>query len=141
MNIKRFCFAVLAVFGFVFLFEFLVHGMLLKGLYEETASLWRPQEDYNMMHMVLMQIAFSATAVFFFTRHYENKGVGEGVRFGAYLGLVLAVVEIASYKELLENLPNRRVNTILSCDKLINTGYIPRSASDALEWCLENYDI
>ena len=50
------------------------------------------------------------------------------------------VVEIASYKELLENLPNRRVNTILSCDKLINTGYIPRSASDALEWCLENYD-
>jgi len=45
-----------------------------------------------------------------------------------------------SYESLLNNLPNRRVNTILSCDKLIETGYNPRSASDALEWCLKNYD-
>ncbi len=49
-------------------------------------------------------------------------------------------VKSVSYESLLENLPNRRVNTILSCDKLIKTGYNPRSASDALEWCLKNYD-
>ena len=50
------------------------------------------------------------------------------------------IVEPISYESLLENLPNRRVNTILSCDKLIKTGYIPRSASEALDWCLKNYE-
>jgi dTDP-4-dehydrorhamnose reductase len=48
-------------------------------------------------------------------------------------------VEKISYPELLEMLPNRRVNTLLSIDKLIETGFIPRSAPDALEWCLRNY--
>ena len=48
-------------------------------------------------------------------------------------------VEPISYNDLLETLPNRRVNTMLSCDKLISTGYNPRSAQEALDWCLENY--
>ena len=33
-----------------------------------------------------------------------------------------------------------RVNTILSTQKLENSGYIPRSAHDALLWCLQNYE-
>jgi len=49
------------------------------------------------------------------------------------------VVEKSSYVDLLGTLPNRRVNTILSCDKLIKTGYHPRSAKEALLWCVENY--
>jgi len=46
-----------------------------------------------------------------------------------------------SYEKLLEILPNKRVNTLLSCNKLINTGYTPRSAREALRWCLVNYGI
>ena len=49
------------------------------------------------------------------------------------------IVEKASYDDLLTSLPNRRVNTILSCEKLISTGYMPRSAKEALAWCLLNY--
>lgn len=45
-----------------------------------------------------------------------------------------------SYDLLLEKMPNRRVNTILSTQKLEKTGYVPRSAETALEWCLENYE-
>lgn len=48
-------------------------------------------------------------------------------------------VKKVSYEKLLEQLPNKRVNTILSCDKLIQTGFIPRDALNALHWCLENY--
>ena len=44
-----------------------------------------------------------------------------------------------TYEELLSRLPNKRVNTILSTEKLRSTGYKPRSAIDALMWCLENY--
>ena len=44
------------------------------------------------------------------------------------------------YEELLEKMPNRRVNTILSIEKLVASGYMPRHAKDAVMWCLENYD-
>lgn len=49
------------------------------------------------------------------------------------------IVEDISYDKLLDILPNKRVNTILSCDKLIDSGYLPRTANDALDWCLKNY--
>ena len=45
----------------------------------------------------------------------------------------------ASYEHTLSLQPNRRVNTILSNDKLKNAGYNPRSATEALEWSLKNY--
>jgi len=49
------------------------------------------------------------------------------------------IIEKSSYEDLLKILPNRRVNTILSCEKLIKSGFRPRSASEALGWCIENY--
>jgi dTDP-4-dehydrorhamnose reductase len=51
----------------------------------------------------------------------------------------LEVVE-TTYENLLKFMPNRRVNTILSNEKLKSTGYTPRSATDALEWCVKNYN-
>ena len=51
----------------------------------------------------------------------------------------LEVLE-TTYTELLKFMPNRRVNTILSNEKLKATGYTPRSAKDALEWCVKNYN-
>jgi dTDP-4-dehydrorhamnose reductase len=49
-------------------------------------------------------------------------------------------VEKVDYEHLLSILPNRRVNTLLSIDKLIKTGYIPRTGVDALDWCVRNYE-
>ena len=49
------------------------------------------------------------------------------------------VVHLATYEETLQMQPNRRVNTILSNQKLKNTGYQPRTATAALAWTLENY--
>jgi hypothetical protein len=48
-------------------------------------------------------------------------------------------VEKVDYDHLLSILPNRRVNTLLSIDKLLKTGCAVRSGHDALEWCLKNY--
>ena len=49
------------------------------------------------------------------------------------------IVHAATYEETLKMQPNRRVNTILSNQKLKNTGYTPRTAAEALAWTLENY--
>jgi dTDP-4-dehydrorhamnose reductase len=56
-----------------------------------------------------------------------------------YLSPKMKVTKV-SYSDLLEKLPNRRVNTILSTQKLEDSGYSPRSALDALTWCLQNYE-
>lgn len=48
-------------------------------------------------------------------------------------------VEKIEYEEFLKTLKNKRVNTILSTDKIENTGYKNREAVDAVNWCLENY--
>jgi hypothetical protein len=52
----------------VFAFEFVVHGVLLKGMYDETAHLWRTEEDSKMQFITMDQIVFSLVAAFFFTK-------------------------------------------------------------------------
>ena len=56
-----------------------------------------------------------------------------------YINHDLKVSKIG-YNELLENLPNKRVNTILCTKKIEKTGFVPRDASEALEWCVKNYE-
>lgn len=48
-------------------------------------------------------------------------------------------VERISYDEYLKKISVKRVNTILDVGKLIASGYTPRNAMAALNWCLENY--
>ncbi|MBT3509894.1 MAG: hypothetical protein HN472_10190 [Nitrospina sp.] len=98
MDTKRFALAVLAVFIFVFLFEFVVHGILLKGMYIETAHLWRAEEDSKMIFIMLGQILLSLVATFMFTKLHGVEFFNDnGMKFGILIGLILASPTIASY--------------------------------------------
>lgn len=48
-------------------------------------------------------------------------------------------VKKSSYQEHLNRTKVKRVNTLLNINKLLATGYTPRSADAALQWCLDNY--
>jgi dTDP-4-dehydrorhamnose reductase len=48
-------------------------------------------------------------------------------------------VSLSTYEDYLKSLKVKRVNTLLDISKLISTGYIPRQAEEAIDWCLENY--
>lgn len=97
MNKQRYVISVFVVFIFVFAFEFLVHGFLLKDLYNQTAQLWRPEEEMKMLFMFMSQLGISAVIAYIFTLHYEGKGIGEGIRFGLYIGLLLGSINIGAY--------------------------------------------
>ena len=97
MNYKRFFLTVLVAFIFVFLFEFLIHGFLLQDTYMQYAHLWRAGGEEQMEVMFLSQFLFSLFAVFLYTCNHEGKGVTEGLRFGLYLGLIMASVSLSSY--------------------------------------------
>ena len=86
-----------ATFIIVFLFEFLVHGMLLQEAYEATKELWRPQDDAPMHFMMISQFLFSFILAYLFAQNYENRGPAEGVRFGIYVGLLLAAIDLGKY--------------------------------------------
>lgn len=99
MNVMRYLAASVAAFVFIFVFEFLWHGQLLGGLYQATQSLWRPQAEMGTYFPLipLYQALLALVIVFLFTRHHEGKGIGEGVRFGFYLGILLGIVAASMY--------------------------------------------
>jgi hypothetical protein len=90
----------LAAFVFVFVFEFLVHGFLLKGSYDATSSVWRPQQQSNMAVMLLSQFLFAMALAFFYPILGDDKDCKKAMPFGFGLGLVMAMPQIASYSYL-----------------------------------------
>lgn len=89
-----------AAFVFVFAFEFLVHGFLMKDLYESTMNVWRPPEESNMGIMFLGQFLFALSVAFFYPIVGPDSSCKKAVPFGFGLGLVMAMPQIASYSYL-----------------------------------------
>ncbi len=102
VNIMRFLATILAGFVFIFAFDFVYHAILLEGQYASTAHLWRPQETMEEFFPLAMlcQLAYTIALAFVFTRNYEGKGLGEGVRFGLAIGGLLGVAQFGIYPYL-----------------------------------------
>lgn len=86
-----------AAFVFVFLFEFVVHGVLMKGMYEATMNVWRPQSECNMAVGLLSQFLFAIAIAFFYPIVGPDKECKKAGPFGFGLGLVMAMPQIATY--------------------------------------------
>lgn len=97
---KGMFFGGVAAFVFVFLFEFLVHGFLMMGMYQETMTVWRPQAESNMAVMMLSQFLFAMAVAFFYPIIGPDKDCKKALPFGFGLGLVMAMPQIASYSYL-----------------------------------------
>jgi hypothetical protein len=73
--------------------NFLIHGQWLASTYQSLASVWRPQADMESK-MWIMFVTGAVFAFFFcyvFARGYEGKGLVEGARYGAIIGLFFSV--------------------------------------------------
>jgi hypothetical protein len=95
MNIKRWLLASLAVLVVIGVVGFVTNEILLKDIYMQTASVWRPMPELmSMMWMMWIGHAiFALMFVLIYIKGYEkNKsGIGQGLRYGIYLGLLAAV--------------------------------------------------
>ncbi len=99
MNTKRFIPSIIAVFTFVFIYEWILHGYLLAGLYESTPSLWRAKTEMPayMNWLMLGQLVFTIMFCYIFLKGYENKGLMEGVRYGILIGLLFIGPDMIFY--------------------------------------------
>ena len=90
-------FASFVVFITLFALDYLLHGMLLKGIYHQTASVWRPEADMKkiMWYMWLGYLIFSPVFVCIYSKGYEEgKGrIGQGFRYGFWMGVLLSVMQ------------------------------------------------
>lgn len=97
MNIKRWLFASLAVLVVIAALDMVINSVLLTGLYQQTASVWRPPEEMQR-RMWLFGVGYLIFAPFFtliYAKGYEpdKSGLGQGLRYGLYMGLVLSVMQ------------------------------------------------
>ncbi|HUL55301.1 MAG TPA: hypothetical protein VLT83_18005 [Opitutaceae bacterium] len=88
---KKLWLGVLAVFVVLAVCEAIVNLLLLSSAYAATASLWRPTAEMKIwvFYLVYAFIAFFFTLIF--SKGYEGKGIAEGLRYGFYVGMLLAV--------------------------------------------------
>lgn len=89
---KKLLMGFIAVYIVLALTDFVIHGVLLKSTYQlpELMHLWRP-EMMSMMwvfYIVYLFMAFFFTLIF--SKGYQGKGIGEGVRYGLYVGFLMA---------------------------------------------------
>ncbi len=89
-------FASFIVFIALFALDYLLHGVLLKGIYHQTASVWRSEADmkHMMWYMWLGYLIFSPVFVCIYSKgHEEGKSnIGQGFRYGFWMGILLSVM-------------------------------------------------
>jgi hypothetical protein len=89
---KRFIFAFIAAYIFIFLWGWLLNGVLLKDIYAQTPNLWRPQgEMMSLFHWIIIG---QALVVFAFVMIYASGFAVGGVLAGIRLGVLLEIAAI-----------------------------------------------
>ena len=93
VNVKRYIGATLALFVFIFLYQWVVHGMILSPFYHETPKVWREMAEMkaNMPIGMLFQLLIAAWLAFVFTRLFKSGGLAKGLLFGFYFGVFMGL--------------------------------------------------
>jgi len=91
MNVKRYLLASVAVFVTGMVLDQLIHNVILKATYESLKHLWRPDMDSLMWIRPVIGVIWSFLFTYIFVKGYEGKGIMEGVRFGAVIGLFTSI--------------------------------------------------
>ena len=94
MDMKKTVGAIIAGYIFQFGTSYLIHEVILKSSYMDTAALWRTEDamSHRLWIMLLAQFIFTVAAVLIYQRGVEKKSpVGQGIRFGILLAMVSVV--------------------------------------------------
>ena len=99
INKKRFGLATFAAFVFIFIYEMMFHGVLLRGLYESTAPVWRTEQEMQnyMGWAVATQIFMAGMFTWLYLTYGKVKDMAGGCRFGAVMGLFLGGMQFGYY--------------------------------------------
>jgi hypothetical protein len=102
MNPVRLTLSTLTGFIFIFGFELVFHGVLLKPAYEATATLWRGHVEMLSLFPVMLAVQFIAALLFnlIYALISSEYSLKQGFRFGLLMGLLLATLQLINYVTL-----------------------------------------
>ena len=71
---------------------YLIHEVLLASTYmtESMQHLWRQPEEMKTWVIFVSNLIVSYFLSLVFSKGYQGTGIGEGVRFGLFMGLIIA---------------------------------------------------
>jgi hypothetical protein len=88
---KRLWVGFVAVFVTTQIIEGLLDFYLLDPIYSSYSHIWRPIMEMKLWMLSVTGAFFSFFFVFIFSKGYEGKGVAEGIRYGVYVALMVAL--------------------------------------------------
>src|SRR5438046_9166950 len=91
---KRFVLAFVAAFIFIFFWGWLYNGVLLKDVFAEAQSLFRPREE--MMSLFRWIVIGQAGLALAFVMIYASGFAGGGIAAGVRLGIMLEILAIGA---------------------------------------------
>ena len=84
---KKVWMSFVAVFITMEILSYVINGLILTSAYEATKALWRSDMNSFMWIYHVLNLVGSFFFTFIFSKGYEGKGMMEGVRYGAYIGI------------------------------------------------------
>lgn len=99
MNTKRYVLASLGVAVFIFIYGWVVHGILLADFWAEqlVEGAMRPPGEEVLWAIVVSCLLQGYALAFIFTRGYQNLGIMEGVRFGLLIAWFIAAIYVLQF--------------------------------------------
>jgi hypothetical protein len=94
MNWKKFFFAFIAAWIFVFAFGFVWYGNLMHSIHDEVPVLWRTEADFGS-HFAWLVLGHAVMA-FFLTLLYASFVASGSAGAGAKLGVMIAFLYIGN---------------------------------------------
>ncbi len=94
MNTKRWLLASVAGFGVISALDWVTHGHILSGLYQQTMSVWRGMESHQYLWLMMLgAFLFSLVFTWIYTLGYETgkAGLAQGLRYGSLIGLLTSI--------------------------------------------------
>src|SRR5205809_3231580 len=87
---KRFIVAFVAAFIFIVFWGWLYNGVLLKGVFAEAQSLFRPREEMMSLFrwVVIGRVGLALAFVMIYASGFAGGGIAAGVRLGIMLEIL-----------------------------------------------------
>ena len=91
---KKVIYATIGIFVVWSIWDYLIHGVLLQDLYDQTKNLWRPMEEIRSnwwMYLISLTCAFIFSWLWCCNTGKDHKTIKGGAIFGTKIGLIFGL--------------------------------------------------